>query len=92
VLDETVLDETVLDDAGAKLPAGASPRVDYLALVDERSYAPVRDDDLDFHGTAVLAIAARVGTTRLIDNVLVQLSPRGTTTPREGTERHAADD
>jgi pantoate--beta-alanine ligase len=92
VLDETVLDETVLDDAGGKLPAGASPRVDYLALVDERSYAPVRNDDLDFHGTAVLAIAARVGTTRLIDNVLVQLSPRGTTTPREGTERHAADD
>jgi pantoate--beta-alanine ligase len=91
VLDETVLDETVLH-SGGKLPAGASPRVDYLAVVDERSYAPVRNDDLDFHGTAVLAIAARVGTTRLIDNVLVQLSPRGTTTPREGTERHAADD
>jgi pantoate--beta-alanine ligase len=62
--------------------AGTSPRVDYLALVDERSYAPVRLDDLDFHGSAVLAIAARVGTTRLIDNVIVGL----------GTERHAADD
>jgi pantoate--beta-alanine ligase len=92
VLDELVLAEPVLDIAGGELPAGASPRVDYLALADERSYALVRDDDLDFHGTAVLAIAARVGTTRLIDNVLVQLSPRGTTTPREGTERHAADD
>jgi pantoate--beta-alanine ligase len=89
---QAVLDETVLDEAGGELPAGASPRVDYLALADERSYAPVRNDDLDFHGTAVLAIAARVGTTRLIDNVLVQLSPRGRTTPREGTERHAADD
>jgi pantoate--beta-alanine ligase len=89
---EAVLSETVLDGTGGELPAEASPRVDYLALADERSYAPVRNDDLDFHGTAVLAIAARVGTTRLIDNVLVQLSPRGTTTPREGTERHAADD
>jgi len=89
---QAVLNETVLDEAGGELPAEASPRVDYLALADERSYAPVRDDDLDFHGTAVLAIAARVGTTRLIDNVLVQLSPRGTATPREGTERHAADD
>jgi pantoate--beta-alanine ligase len=89
---QAVLNETVLDDTGGELPAEASPRVDYLALADERSYASVRDDDLDFHGTAVLAIAARVGTTRLIDNVLVQLSPRGTTTPREGTERHAADD
>ena len=89
---QAVLNETVLDDTGGELPAEASPRVDYLALADERSYASVRDDDLDFRGTAVLAIAARVGTTRLIDNVLVQLSPRGTTTPREGTERHAADD
>jgi pantoate--beta-alanine ligase len=89
---QAVLNETVLDKTGGELPAEASPRVDYLALADERSYAPVRNDDLDFHGTAVLAVAARVGTTRLIDNVLVQLSPRGTTTPREGTERHAADD
>ena len=71
-----------LDDAGRAQPAGTSPRVDYLALADARSYAPVRLDDLDFHGPAVLAIAARVGTTRLIDNVIVGL----------GTERHAADD
>jgi len=61
---------------------GAGPRVDYLALVDARSYAPVRLDDLEFQGSAVLALAARVGTTRLIDNVIVGL----------GTERHAADD
>ena len=74
--------QSVLDDAGRSLPAGASPRVDYLALADARSYEPVLDDDLDFHGTAVLAIAARVGTTRLIDNVLVEF----------GMEPHAADD
>jgi pantoate--beta-alanine ligase len=79
VLDEPVPDNTGPDNTGRSQPAGASPRVDYLALVDGRSYAPVRDDDRDFHGTAVLAIAARVGTTRLIDNVLVELSPGGTT-------------
>jgi pantoate--beta-alanine ligase len=82
VLDDSVRDDSVPDDAGRTPPAGPSPRVDYLALVDARNYAPVRIDDLDFHGPAVLAIAARVGTTRLIDNVIVGL----------GTERHAADD
>jgi pantoate--beta-alanine ligase len=73
---QAVLDAPALDDAAA------APRVDYLALADERNYAPVRNDDLDFHGTAVLAIAARVGTTRLIDNVIVDF----------GAELHAADD
>jgi len=106
--------QAVLDEAASSSPAGTSPRVDYLALVDARSYRPVRDDkdfdrddkDFDFVGTAVLAIAARVGTTRLIDNVIVQLSPGGTTprTPRgtsdgeakisdvQGVEQHAAGD
>jgi pantoate--beta-alanine ligase len=94
VLDGRVLDGAVSDHTGGPAPAGASPRVDYLALVDGGSYAPVRDDDADFHGTAVLAIAARVGTTRLIDNVLLRLSPGGTTprTPGGGAERHAAGD
>jgi pantoate--beta-alanine ligase len=72
VLDATGPDGTGPDGSGRALPAGTSPRVDYLALADGRSYEPVRDDDLSFHGTAVLAIAARVGTTRLIDNVLVE--------------------
>jgi pantoate--beta-alanine ligase len=91
--DAPVLDAPVPDGPARSQPAGASPRVDYLALVDGRSYAPVRDDDPDFHGTTVLAIAARVGATRLIDNVVIELSPGGTTpcTPREGAERHAAD-
>jgi pantoate--beta-alanine ligase len=59
-------------DAASSAPPGASPRVDYLALVDGRSYEPVRNDDLEFRGTAILAVAARVGTTRLIDNVIVE--------------------
>jgi pantoate--beta-alanine ligase len=82
VPDGPVPDGPVPDGAGRTQPAGTSPRLDYLALVDTRNYAPVRLDDLEFHGSAVLALAARVGTTRLIDNVIVGL----------GTERHAADD
>ena len=77
-----VLNAPALDDTGRPRAAAAAPRVDYLALADERNYAPVRNDDLDFHGTAVLAIAARVGTTRLIDNVIVDF----------GAGLHAADD
>ena len=73
----------VLDEAARSAAADTSPRVDYLALVEARSYRPVPlEPDFDFHGDAVLAIAARVGTTRLIDNVIVRL----------GTEPHAADD
>jgi pantoate--beta-alanine ligase len=75
--------QEVLDEAARSAAAGTSPRVDYLALVEARSYRPVPlDSTLGSHGDAVLAIAARVGTTRLIDNVIVRL----------GTEPHAADD
>jgi pantoate--beta-alanine ligase len=54
--------------------------LDYLALVAAGTYEPVRNDG--FSGTATLAIAARVGATRLIDNVTLQV----------GTESDAADD
>jgi pantoate--beta-alanine ligase len=64
----------VLDTGGVGLS------VDYLALVSAGTYEPVLDGD--FHGPATLAIAARVGTTRLIDNVTLQV----------GTGRDAADD
>ncbi|MCS0639048.1 pantoate--beta-alanine ligase [Streptomyces sp. LP05-1] len=40
--------------------------LDYLALVDPADFTEVRDDHT---GPAVLAVAARVGTTRLIDNL-----------------------
>jgi pantoate--beta-alanine ligase len=72
-----------LDGAARPGPADRAPRVDYLALVDAGSYRPLpAEPDGDLDGDAVLAIAARVGATRLIDNVIV----------RFGTERHAADD
>ena len=66
----------VLDDAGDAVS------VDYVVAVDAGTFAPVREDDDEFAGAAVLALAARVGGTRLIDNVRVQI----------GTERDAADD
>ncbi|MFJ9342385.1 pantoate--beta-alanine ligase [Streptomyces sp. NPDC101733] len=40
--------------------------LDYLALVDPRDFTDVGPR---FTGTAVLAVAAKVGTTRLIDNI-----------------------
>ncbi|NBE96380.1 pantoate--beta-alanine ligase [Nonomuraea sp. KC401] len=55
----------VLDAAGPELD------VDYLVLVDPATFAEV---DETYDGMAVLAVAARVGTTRLIDNVSVTLS------------------
>ncbi|MFE2419559.1 pantoate--beta-alanine ligase [Streptomyces hokutonensis] len=53
----------VLDDAARLDPPLA---LDYLALVDPSDFTDV---DEDFTGEAVLAVAARVGTTRLIDNI-----------------------
>lgn len=50
----------------------ASPpvRVDYLALVDPASFRAVGPEH---RGSAVLAVAARVGDTRLIDNLTIHL-------------------
>lgn len=53
----------VLDDALRMKPPLA---LDYLALVDPSDFT---DIPADFTGEAVLAVAARVGTTRLIDNI-----------------------
>ncbi|MGW6394622.1 pantoate--beta-alanine ligase [Streptomyces sp. NPDC055103] len=53
----------VLDDAAKAEPPLT---LDYLALVDPADFTEVADDH---DGEAVLAVAARVGTTRLIDNI-----------------------
>jgi pantoate--beta-alanine ligase len=45
-------------------------RLDYLRLVDAQTLAPV---DVDFTGAARLLVAAYAGTTRLIDNLAVNL-------------------
>ncbi|MFC4611833.1 pantoate--beta-alanine ligase [Streptomyces maoxianensis] len=60
---------TVLDEAAHAVP----PLVlDYLALVDPATFAEVPDDHT---GEAILAVAARVGATRLIDNILLTFGP-----------------
>lgn len=64
----------VWEAARKELDVGASDapplRLDYLALVDPDTFADVGEG---YSGTAVLAVAARVGTTRLIDNVRIIL-------------------
>ncbi|MFI7146689.1 pantoate--beta-alanine ligase [Nonomuraea sp. NPDC050022] len=53
---------------------GAAPRLalDYLVLVDPATFAEVSES---YRGEAVLAVAAKVGTTRLIDNAVLSLDP-----------------
>ncbi|MFF2503950.1 pantoate--beta-alanine ligase [Streptomyces sp. NPDC058067] len=53
----------VIDEAARATPP---LRLDYLALVDPADFTEVEHGHI---GEAVLAVAARVGTTRLIDNI-----------------------
>lgn len=74
--------QRVLDEAARAEP----PLVlDYVALVDPADFSElteVPDPAKEFTGEALLAVAARVGGTRLIDNVAVRLP--GATTPAPG--------
>jgi pantoate--beta-alanine ligase len=56
------------------LDAEPSVRVDYLVLVHPTTLTDVPDDHV---GEALLAVAARVGTTRLIDNLPLLLAASG---------------
>ncbi len=60
--------------ARAVLVAEPLVLVDYLVLVHPQT---LRDVPEWYQGEALLAVAARVGTTRLIDNVPVRLGPGG---------------
>ena len=51
--------------ARAQLDSHPLIELDYFAVVDPHTFLPVGDD---FHGTALALVAARIGTTRLIDN------------------------
>ncbi|MFJ4686138.1 pantoate--beta-alanine ligase [Streptomyces sp. NPDC091377] len=62
----------VLDEAARLSPP---LRLDYLALVDPADFTEVGND---FTGEAVLAVAARVGETRLIDNLPLTFGTFGT--------------
>lgn len=58
--------------AAAHAVVGGEPlvEVDYLELVDRKSFLPVADDH---PGPALMIIAARVGTALLIDNMAITL-------------------
>ncbi|MFJ8826280.1 pantoate--beta-alanine ligase [Streptomyces sp. NPDC102467] len=60
----------ILDEAARLRPP---VELDYLALIDPADLTDVTDD---FEGEAVLAVAARVGTTRLIDNLPLTFGAR----------------
>ena len=60
--------EPLLRAAGAVL-ADYAIEAEYLALVDSETFAPVQ---ILTAAPAVLAIAASVGGTRLIDNVIIE--------------------
>ena len=62
--------DTVMKAAREVLDAEPGVRVDYLALVAPSTFLPVESE---YRGEALLLVAAFVGTTRLIDNVLVEL-------------------
>lgn len=57
--------------ARAVLDAEPALRVDYCALVDPQTFVEVGDV---FSGAALLVVAARVGATRLIDNMPVTVA------------------
>ncbi|MPV90411.1 pantoate--beta-alanine ligase, partial [Georgenia ruanii] len=63
----------VVTAARAVLDAAEGVDLDYLALVDPDTFLPL---DAAATGPGLLAVAARVGSTRLIDNTTVQLGPR----------------
>lgn len=71
----TVTPSAVLAAARAVLDEAAGEEVplalDYVALVDPADFTEVPDDRVS--GEAVLAVAARVGATRLIDNIPLTL-------------------
>jgi pantoate--beta-alanine ligase len=56
------------------LRGASGVEVDYCVLVDPATLVPV---GAGFHGDALLAVAARVGPTRLIDNTTVHLAGTG---------------
>jgi len=63
----------VLDAARTALAAAGVDDVDYVALVHPDDFTPAGDEHV---GEALLLLAARVGSTRLIDNTTVTLGDR----------------
>jgi pantoate--beta-alanine ligase len=70
----------VLSAATGVLAAEPAAAIDYLALVDDRTWEPADDSTT----LARLLVAARVGTTRLIDNVVLLLGTTSAPSRAEG--------
>jgi pantoate--beta-alanine ligase len=72
-------DATAVERAARAAMADVEP--EYLALVDPDSFQPVQN----VNGRVLVAVAARVGATRLIDNTLVHTAatPGGAPTTQE---------
>jgi pantoate--beta-alanine ligase len=70
-------DAAVIERSARGAMGGVEP--EYLALVDPDSFEPVQQ----VNGRVLVAVAARIGATRLIDNTLVHTAatPRGAPTP-----------
>ncbi|MDO5728832.1 MAG: pantoate--beta-alanine ligase [Actinomycetaceae bacterium] len=60
--------ETIVRSAREVLASEPAADVDYVALVDPTTFLPVS------RGEAVLALAAKIGTTRLIDNTVLEVN------------------
>ena len=59
-----------LREARALIAAQPRARLDYLAIVEAETLEPVSR----LRGRVAVLVAARVGRTRLIDNILVDVS------------------
>jgi len=62
--------DAVLIAAQATLAEARGVDLDYFSVVDATTFSPVPDD---FHGPVIALVAAKVGTTRLIDNARFRL-------------------
>jgi pantoate--beta-alanine ligase len=62
--------DAVLAAARARIDSEPAVKLDYLVVVDPDSFLAVAEDH---HGPAVVLVAARVGTTRLIDNERISI-------------------
>jgi len=62
--------DAVLAAAHERIDSEPAVKLDYLVVVDPDSFLAVAEDH---HGPAVVLVAARVGTTRLIDNERISI-------------------
>ncbi len=77
--------EAALDAARAELRASIGVDLDYLAITTPELGELPADSDIEPGAEARILIAARVGTTRLIDNLPLVIGSTGSTTSVAGT-------